>query len=123
MGTYETGPRRATGRKAVDSAFDQTNVTGPRALRRFLGCEFDALTLAQQLEHRAADRAAVEEVLDAAFISDEPEALVDQEASNCPTWHNPTPSVPNPQGNPKGTRPERLRAYTVDVKSAECPAG
>jgi hypothetical protein len=47
----------------------------------------------------------VEEVLDAAFVPDESETLVDQEASNCPGWHNPTPSVPNPQGHPKGTQP------------------
>jgi hypothetical protein len=36
------------------------------------------LPFAQQLEYRAAHRAAVEEVLDAPLIPNEPEALVDE---------------------------------------------
>ena len=58
---------------------------------RFFGREFDALTFAQQLEHRAAHRAAMEEVLDAAFVADEPESLVDEESCDCPGWHTRSP--------------------------------
>ena len=49
------------------------------------GC--DALAFPEQLEYRLADRTAVKEVLDAAFIPDEPEALIDEEPCNCPRWH------------------------------------
>jgi hypothetical protein len=35
------------------------------------------LPFAQQLEHRTANRAAMEKVFDAAFVSDESETLVD----------------------------------------------
>jgi hypothetical protein len=90
---------------ACASAFDQTDVTGARPLRGFLGCEFDALAFSQQLEHRATDRTAVKEVLDAALVSDESETFVDQEASNCPGWHTPRPPFRTPRDIPRGTRP------------------
>jgi hypothetical protein len=57
--------------------FDQPNVSRARALLRVLRSEFDALTLAQQLEHGTADRAAVEEVFDPTLVADEPEPFVD----------------------------------------------
>ena len=60
---------------------------------------------AQQLEHRAADRAAVEEVLDPAFVADEPEAFVDEEPCDCPGWHTPSPPFRTPREYPKGTQP------------------
>jgi hypothetical protein len=93
------------GMEACASAFDQADVTGARALRGFLGCEFDALAFSQQLEHRTTDRTAVKEVLDAAFVPDESETFVDQEASNCPGWHTPRPPFRTPRDIPRGTRP------------------
>ena len=58
-----------------------------RTLLRFLGSEFDTLALAQQLEYRAAHRAAVEEVFDSTFVADEPETFVDQQPSDSAVWH------------------------------------
>jgi hypothetical protein len=58
-------------------ALDQTDVSRTRALLRLLWGELDALPLAKQLEHRTANRATVEKVLDAVLIPDEPEPLVD----------------------------------------------
>ena len=60
-------------------AFDQANVAGARTLRGFFRSEFDALSFAEQLEYRASHGAAMEEVFDASFVSDEPEPLVDEE--------------------------------------------
>ena len=59
------------------SAFDETNVAGARPLLRILRGKLDPLTLAQELEHGTADRAAVEKVLNPALVADEPEPLVD----------------------------------------------
>ena len=81
-----------TGRATVwmgGSAFDQANITCTRSFRRLLGLELHALSFAQQFEHSAADRAAVKEVLDASFITDEPEPLVDEETCDSPGRHNP----------------------------------
>jgi hypothetical protein len=69
------------------SAFDQTDFASARTLARLFRRELDTLTFAQQLEHGAPDRAAVEEVLDSAFVADEAEALVDQKPSDRPGWH------------------------------------
>src|SRR5262249_31181200 len=85
-------------------AFDQANVTGARALLRLFRRELDALPFAQQLKDRAAHGAAVEEVLDSVLVADETEPFVDQEACDCPRRHT-RPSVPDPQGYPKGTQP------------------
>jgi hypothetical protein len=63
-------------------AFDQPNVASARALGRFLDLELDPLTLTQELENGAANRAAVKEVLDPGFVSNETEPLVDQKASD-----------------------------------------
>jgi hypothetical protein len=57
----------------------EADVSGARPLLRFFRSELDALTFAQQLKNRAADGAAMKEVLDSTFIANEPEAFVDQE--------------------------------------------
>ena len=41
----------------------------------FFRCEFNPLSLAKEFKDGAADRAAVEEMLDSALVADEPEAL------------------------------------------------
>src|SRR2546428_3343855 len=89
----------------MGSAFDQTDIARARALLGFFGSELHTLAFAQQLEHRAAHRAAMKEMLNSAFVADEPKSLVNEEPCDCPGWHNPKPSVPNPQEYPKGTRP------------------
>jgi hypothetical protein len=43
----------------------------------------------------------VEEVFDAGFVADEPEAFVDEESRDCPGRHNPKPSV-RPPGKSQG---------------------
>jgi hypothetical protein len=50
--------------------------------------ELYPLTFAKQLENGAANGTAVEEVFNAAFIADEPEPLVDEQACNSPRRHN-----------------------------------
>src|ERR1700730_4848213 len=57
------------------SAFDEPNTPGARTRLRVLRSEFDARALAQKFEHRAPHRAAVEEMLDSAFVANEPEAF------------------------------------------------
>jgi hypothetical protein len=74
-------------------AFDQSNVTGARSLRGFLGREFHALTLAQQFEDCAAHGAAMEEVLDATFIAYESKTFVDEEACDSPGRHGRVPPI------------------------------
>jgi hypothetical protein len=69
-------------------AFDQTDIASARALLRILRSEFDSLAVPQQFEYSAADRAAVEKMLDPTLIADEPEALVDEKSCNRPRWHN-----------------------------------
>src|SRR6266852_1927810 len=85
----------------MKSAFDEADVAGARPFLGILRSKFHALTLAEQLEHCAADRAAMEEVLDPTLVADEAEPFVDQEPCNCAGWHWPKPSVPKPQGYPK----------------------
>ena len=58
-------------------AFDQANFAGAGTLAGFLLRELDPLAFPKQLEHRAANRAAVKEMLQAGFITNESEALVD----------------------------------------------
>lgn len=91
-----------TGRAGVGSAFDQTNVAGAGTLRRLLGAEFDALTLAKELEDRPSYSAAMEEVLDASFIADEPKTLVNEESCDCARWHTEFLQT-KPPGNPSGS--------------------
>src|SRR5262245_61211741 len=69
-------------------AVDQADFCRPRAFGRFLGRELDALALAEQLEDRAADGRAVEKMLDAAFVANEPEAFVNQESCNRAAGHD-----------------------------------
>ena len=87
MGGTGTSPGPHGGReRAGGSALDQPNVAGPRALGGLFGRELHSLALAEQLENRAADGAAVEEVFDATLIADEPEPLVDEEACDSAGW-------------------------------------
>jgi hypothetical protein len=62
--------------------FDQPDFTGPRALAGLFGREFHPLSFPQELEDRSAHGAAMKEVLDTAFVADEPEPLVDKKS--CP---------------------------------------
>src|SRR6185295_5002280 len=83
------------------SALDQPDVAGARTLLRFFRRELDTLAFAQQLEHRAAHRASVEEVLDAAFVTDEPEPLVDKKSCNRPARHTRNPPSRTPETSPR----------------------
>jgi hypothetical protein len=73
------------GRKAL--TFYETDISGAWTLLRFLRSEFNALTLAQQLENRAAYGAAMEEVFDPSLIADKSETLVDQKPCDRPGRH------------------------------------
>jgi len=89
-GRAEEGRRGASLRPAETlsgSAFDQAHFTRARTFAGFFRRELYALSFAQELEHCSANRAAVKEVLNPAFVPDEAEALVDQEASDRPGWH------------------------------------
>src|SRR5688500_4033923 len=82
-----SGPRRAgrIGSKWISKSrsqiaelpLDEAHIPGARPFLGFLDREVDALAFPQQLEHRAPDGAAMKEMLEAGFIADEPEALVD----------------------------------------------
>jgi hypothetical protein len=69
------------------SALDEAHVAGARTFGGIFGRKFYALTLAKQLEHGAAHRAAMEKVLDPAFVADEPESLIDEESRDRTGWH------------------------------------
>ena len=56
---------------------EQADFTGARPLGGVLDGELDALALAEQLEHGAPNGGPVEEVLDAAFVPNKSETLVD----------------------------------------------
>ena len=86
----------------MDLPFDEPHVAGARTLLRVFRSELDPLPFAQQLEYRTPDRTAMEKVFDAALISDKTEPFVDQEASDCPGWHNPKPSRSEPPGISQG---------------------
>jgi len=101
------------------SAFDQPNVTRARTLLGVLLSELNALTFAQKLKHRPPNRAAVEEMLDTAFVADKPEPFVDEESRDGAGWHSPKSSVPNPQGHPKGTQPVTAPATWNDAEPVE----
>ena len=60
--------------------FNQTYVTSSRALGGLFVGEFDSLPLTKQFEHRASHRAAVKEVFDAGFITNESEPFIDQQS-------------------------------------------
>ena len=61
----------------VKLTFYETNVARAGTLLRILRSELDALAFAEQLEHGAANRAAMKEVLDPSLIADEAKTLVD----------------------------------------------
>ena len=63
--------------KLAGLPFNKTHVSGARTFLGFLDYELDALAFPQQFEHRAPDGTAMKEVLEAGFITDEPEAFVD----------------------------------------------
>src|SRR6266567_2625984 len=67
--------------------FDQANVAGARSLLRILRSELHTLAFAKQLEHRAANGAAMKKMFDSAFIADKSESLVDEEPRDRPGWH------------------------------------
>src|SRR5687768_3114996 len=92
-------PRRG---RSVASAFDQTHVTRAWTFGRFLDLEFDALALAQQLEHCTANGAAVKEVLDPAFVANEAEAFVDQQARDSTRRHTRVLHETRPGRIPEG---------------------
>ena len=85
----QEGPGRldAPGRSWGALILDQANVSGAWTFRGFLDLEIDALPFAQQLEHGAAHRAAMEEMLDTSFVADEAEALIDEKSSDSTRRH------------------------------------
>ena len=76
-----------TGRE--DLTFYETNVSGARALLRFLRSELDTLAFSKQLEDGATDGAAMKEVFDPAFVADEPEPFVDEKPCDRAGRHTP----------------------------------
>jgi hypothetical protein len=73
------------------SAFDESHLTGARALGGFLLGELDALPFAQQLEHRPPNGAPMEEMLSSTLIANEAEAFIDEETCNRPGLHTYPP--------------------------------
>jgi hypothetical protein len=69
-------------------AVEETNLSGARTFGRLLGRELDSLTFAKQFENGVANRGAVEEMFDAAFVSNKPEPLVDQQTCNRAVRHD-----------------------------------
>jgi len=86
-------PRRGPGLVMRGLPFDQSNVTGARALRRVLCRELHALPFAKKLEDGAPDGAAVEKVFDAALIANESEPLVDEETCDSAGRHSRVPPM------------------------------
>ena len=82
-------------------ALDQSNITRARAFRGVFRCEIDALTLAEQLEHGAAHRAAVEEVLEPHSSRMNPNPLSINRRAIVPLGI-PVPSEAIPPGVPEG---------------------
>jgi hypothetical protein len=81
-----TGQAGRTGRDRMLTV-DESNFSRARAFRRLFSRELDALTFAEQLEHCAADGRTMKKMLDAGFVSNEPEALVNQQSCNRATRH------------------------------------
>lgn len=96
---WECRPESRPGRFGV-SAFDEADVARAWTLTGILRREFHSLSLAQQFEYGAADRTAVEEVLEPALVSNEAEALVDKESCDGPVRHNRSPPF-EPRENPQ----------------------
>ena len=79
------GPSRAGEYRLI---LNQADIARPRSLPRLFRHEFDALALAQQLEYCPANGAAMKKMLNAAFIPNEPETLVDQEPCDSARRHS-----------------------------------
>ena len=92
-GVYRRAARLArlagsrTNRDTGCLAVDESNVSGSGSLSGFFSLEFHPLSFTKQLENRFPNGTSMEEVLDAAFVADKPEALVDQQASDSPGRH------------------------------------
>ena len=87
-------PGPAGGRACIAGLpFDQSNVSGTWALRRLFSCELNPLPFAQQFEDASPDGAAVEEMFDAALVTNKPESLVDEETCNSPGRHSRVPPM------------------------------
>src|SRR5262245_24890389 len=112
-GAVNGPPHRARDWRSA-SALDQSDFSGTGPLAGLLWRELHALAFPQQLEHRPAHGAAMEEVLDAPLVADEAEALVNQEPSDRPGWHNPCPPkrrVRNSREHPGHTLSLKRRNY------------
>ena len=96
------------------SAFDQANVAGARPFLGVFGREFNPLPFPQQLEHRTAHRAAVEEVLDSTLVADEPEPFVDEKPAIVPVGIPESPPFRTPGSIPRVSG--RLRAPTKKTR-------
>jgi len=91
-------------------AFDQADVASARTFGGFLDLELDSLPFPQELEDGAANRAAVEEVLDSALVANEAEPLVDQQASDGTRRHTRVLREHSPGAIPRATSLTRDRA-------------
>ena len=78
---------RSPGLKEGNLAFDQPNLSSAWSLLRLLDAEVHSLTFSEELEHSAADRATMKEMLNTAFVADEAEPLVNQQTCDRPTRH------------------------------------
>jgi hypothetical protein len=95
---------------------DQPNVAGARAFRRFFRREFHALAFSQELEDCAAHGAAMEEVLDAAFIAYESETFVDEEACDSPGRHSRVLRCAKPETTSQALHDRWSANYEATVK-------
>jgi len=77
----------------------QSHITRAGTLAGVLGVELDTLTFAKQFENGATNGATVEEMFNARFISNEAEALVDEQARNGSRRHTVTSDVPHVVSN------------------------
>lgn len=104
------------------SALDQSDVAGARTLLRVLNGELDPLAFAQQLEHRSANGAAMEEVLEPILVTNEAEPLVNEETCNRPsrhTYYPPATDGPSPVvRSPDSAHPPSAHAYGVLRRTA-----
>ncbi len=72
-------------------ALNRADVSGARALGRFLDAELDPLALPKRLEHPVPYSALMEKMLDAGLIADEAETLVGQETHDRAAGHGNPP--------------------------------
>ena len=79
----------------------------------FFGCELHPLSFTQELEHGAADGAAMEKVLDTALVADESEPLIDQELSDRPGWHTRVLRCRHPEEISEAHKPSAGEHYVL----------